>query len=77
MESSAWIHRLFLKGNIDSVNVLLQGDDETVDKTIRETIQAGKPGGGYILSSACSVAPEVHPERVSRLWKFADQIGSY
>jgi uroporphyrinogen-III decarboxylase len=69
--------QLFLKGNIDSVNVLLQGDDETVDRTIRATIEAGMPGGGYILSTACSVAPAVPPERVGRLWELVEQEGWY
>ena len=69
--------RLFLKGNIDSVNVLLRGDDETVDETVRQTIQAGMPCGGYILSTACSVAPRVPPERVQRLWELVEQCGRY
>jgi uroporphyrinogen-III decarboxylase len=68
---------LFLKGNIDSVNVLLRGDDETVDRTIRATIETGKPGGGYILSTACSVAPAVPPERVARLWEQVQELGTY
>jgi hypothetical protein len=70
-------HQIFLKGNIDSVNVLLQGNDERVDKTINETIKAGKPGGAFILSTACSVAPDVRPERVQRLWELAEEYGVY
>jgi uroporphyrinogen decarboxylase len=69
--------QLFLKGNIDSVNVLLQGDDGTVDETVRETIKAGMPGGGYILSTACSVAPMVPPDRVRCLWELVEQFGGY
>jgi uroporphyrinogen-III decarboxylase len=69
--------QLFLKGNIDSVNVLLHGDDETVDRTAAAAIRAGMPGGGYILSTACSVAPQVPPERVGRLWQLAEQLGRY
>jgi hypothetical protein len=70
-------HQIFLKGNIDSVNVLLQGDDEIVDKTIKETVEAGKPGGAFILSTACSVAPDVRPARVQRLWELAEEYGKY
>lgn len=69
--------RIALKGNLDSVNVLLGGSDEQVDRTIRETIAAGKPGGGYILSSACSIAPDVPPERVARLAQLAEETGGY
>jgi len=69
--------RIFLKGNIDSVNVLLQGDDDYYKKTVKETIEVGKEGGGYILSTACSVAPNVHPDRLIQLTKMVDKFGIY
>ena len=37
----------------------------------------GKPGSGYILSSACSVAPHVKPERLKRLVELAEKHGRY
>jgi hypothetical protein len=70
-------NQIFLKGNIDSVNVLLQGSDEYFEKTIKETIEVGKVGGGYILSTACSVAPDVHPDRMIRLKDLVDKFGIY
>lgn len=70
-------NRLFLKGNIDSVNTLLLGSEEQIEKTIRETIAAGKPGGGFILSTACSVAPDVPPERVLKLSEINARYGCY
>lgn len=69
--------RIALKGNLDSVNVLLGDSDEQIDRTIRETIAAGKPGGGYILSTACSVAPDVPPVRAAPLAQLADATGDY
>lgn len=69
--------KTFLKGNIDSVNVLLQGSDEDVDKTVIRTIRSGMPDGGFILSTACSVAPLVPPERVGRLWELTELYGVY
>ena len=62
---------------LDSVNILLRADDQEVDRVIRETIRSGIKGGGYILSTACSVAPDVPPERVKRLWELAEEIGVY
>jgi len=67
----------FLKGNLDSVNVLLFGDDELVEQTVQQCLLDGSAGGGYILSTACSVAPGVNPERMMRLVDYAERWGHY
>ncbi len=41
------------------------------------TLITGKPGGGYILSTACSVAPRVEPWKLERLADLADEHGRY
>ncbi|MCX7766479.1 MAG: uroporphyrinogen decarboxylase family protein [Candidatus Sumerlaeia bacterium] len=69
--------KVFLKGNLDSVNVLLYGTDEEVDRAITNCLKAGMPDGGYILSTACSVAPAVPPERVQRIAELAERFGYY
>ena len=69
--------KIFLKGNIDSVNVLLRGTDEEVEQTVKKCLKDGMPGGGYILSTACSVAPPVPPERVQRLTELSEKYGIY
>ena len=69
--------KVFLKGNLDSVHVLLQGTDEDVDRAVMDCLKAGMPGGGYILSSACSVAPAVSPKRIERLAMLAERFGYY
>lgn len=69
--------RLWLKGNLDSVNELLRGDDATFERAVRERLEIGKPGGGYILSTACSVAPRVRPQRLARLVELAEELGRY
>jgi len=69
--------RISLKGNIDSVNVLLLDDDEGVDRIVQETLHAGKPDGGYVLSTACSVAQDVKPERIRRLYSLTEEFGYY
>ena len=56
--------RIFIKGNLDSVNVLLRGTPEQVVDATRRCLRAGSPGGGYILSTACSVAPGVPPSHI-------------
>jgi uroporphyrinogen decarboxylase len=47
---------LFIKGNVDPVHTLLRGDPEGVRRDAVQRIAAGGPGG-YILSTACSIAP--------------------
>jgi hypothetical protein len=69
--------RIFLKGNLDSVNVLLQASDDEVEEVVQKTIQAGMNNGGYILSSACSISRDVNPERIKSISKMIDKYGQY
>jgi hypothetical protein len=69
--------RFFFKGNLDAVNEMLHADEATFEQAVRERLRIGKPGSGYILSSACSVAPHVSPDRLKRLVQLADELGRY
>jgi uroporphyrinogen-III decarboxylase len=69
--------KAFIKGNIDSVNTLLSKSREEVSQDARERIEIAGPGGGYILSTACSIAPRVPPENVSVLAQVAKEYGGY
>jgi len=69
--------RFFLKGNLDAVNEMLHADDATFDRAVLDRLKTGMPGSGYILSSACSVAPRVRPERLKRLVELAEAHGQY
>jgi len=70
-------NQIFLKGNIDSVNILLRGSAEDVEAAVRNCLSAAMERGGYILSTACSVAPAVPPERVKLLAELVDRYGRY
>lgn len=74
---SKYGQRFFFKGNLDAVNEMLNADDAAFERAVEERIRIGKPGSGYILSSACSVAPHVKPERLKRLSGLASQFGQY
>jgi hypothetical protein len=67
----------FIKGNIDAVNTLLYGDEEKVRAAVLNRLDAAKEGGGYILSSACSVPPAVRPELLEYLSEVAIENGGY
>ncbi len=69
--------RFFLKGNLDSINELLNADDKTFEEAVTGRIRTGKPGSGYILSTACSVSPHVKPERLKRLAELSVRYGKY
>lgn len=69
--------RLFLKGNMNSVSILEYTTKEEVVAEATERIQIGKPGSGYILSSACSIAPRVEPWKIELFTPLAEEIGRY
>jgi hypothetical protein len=69
--------RAFLKGNLDPVAELLQGTPEFVAAAARRRIETAGPGGGYILSTACSVPPRTPPENVLRLHEVSEEFGRY
>jgi len=69
--------RLFIKGNLDPVGTLLNGSAESCFAAALERIAAAKPGGGYILSSACSVAPHTPAENILQLRRAAEAAGWY
>ncbi|MFO7903150.1 MAG: uroporphyrinogen decarboxylase family protein [Planctomycetota bacterium] len=69
--------RFFFKGNLDAVNEMLRADDTAFEEAVRRRLEIGMPGGGYILSSACSVAPRVVPERLARMVELAKAFRRY
>ena len=67
--------RGFIKGNIDSVNTLLYGDPGMILSDARHRLQVGKEGGAFILSTACSVAPNVERSKLLLLREAVDSWG--
>ncbi|MCX7974507.1 MAG: uroporphyrinogen decarboxylase family protein [Candidatus Aminicenantes bacterium] len=70
-------NRLFLKGNVDPVNIILKGTPEIVFEQATKCLAAAKEGGGYILSTACSVPPHAPPQNIMMLFAATEQFGSY
>ena len=69
--------KAFIKGNIDAVNTLLKGSLEYVRDDAAQRLRIAGPGGGYILSSACSAAPRVPPENLAVLAEVAEECGRF
>lgn len=59
--------RLFLKGNLNPVKLLEAGGAAEVEAEARRCLAAGALGGGYILSTACSVPPRVEAWKLELL----------
>ena len=69
--------RVFLKGNMDSVALLRATTADEVIAHAAGRLEAGMPGGGYILSTACSVAPRVEPWKLELLVPLVEEAGRY
>jgi uroporphyrinogen-III decarboxylase len=57
-------NKMFIKGNLDPVNTLLRGDSEIVRGEVNTILHAADKTNGFILSSACSVAPPTSPDNM-------------
>lgn len=69
--------KVFLKGNLDPVNSLLLATPQKAREAVGRCLRDAAPGGGYILSSACSVAPRTPPENLMVLAEEAQEKGCY
>ena len=69
--------QVFIKGNMNSVEILQFTKEEQVLAHARNRIEIGMSGGGYILSTACSVAPRAEPWKLELLTPLAEKIGRY
>ena len=69
--------KVFLKGNMNAVELLLAKSEQQVVAEATRCLEAARAGGGYILSTACSVAPRVEPWKLELLVPLAEQAGSY
>jgi len=68
--------RVFFKGNIDPVGTLLTKTRREVRADALWRLKVGSRGGGYILSSACSVSPRVPPENLTALVEASEEFGT-
>lgn len=59
--------KIFIKGNVDPVNTLLRGDCEQVRRDVTAILEAARQMPGFILSSACSVAPPTPPDNLKTM----------
>ncbi len=66
--------QIFIKGNVDPVNTLLRGDAAKIKKEITQILGAAEKMDGFILSSACSVAPPAPPDNMKYMVELCREI---
>jgi uroporphyrinogen decarboxylase len=69
--------RACVLGNIDCRNLLVFGTEKEVEKSVRETIDAAAPGGGYIITSSNSIHPGCRAENYVAMVQAAHKFGVY
>ena len=69
--------RVCLVGNIDLDYTLTLGTPKEVDTEVKERIRVAAPGGGYIVSSANSLADYVKSENALAMAKAVKKYGKY
>ena len=69
--------RVFIKGNMNAVELLAAKTKEAVIAHATDRLLTGMPGGGYILSTACSVAPRMEPWKLELLVPLGEKLGRY
>jgi len=69
--------RLCILGNIDCSFLLVFKSEDEVRQSVKETIAAAAPDGGYILSSSNSIHPGVKPENYIAMVRAAKEFGLY
>lgn len=69
--------RAFIKGNIDPVNILLKGSVEKIREDARHRLETGMEARGFILSTACTIAPYTPPDNLYVLFEIIEKYGYY
>jgi hypothetical protein len=70
-------HRASIKGNIDPVNVLMNGTPEQVREDAIRRLEQGMKSKGFVLSTACSIAPETSAQNMDVLYEVVEKYGYY
>jgi uroporphyrinogen decarboxylase len=66
-----------LKGYVDLLYVIKHGTPELVRQTVREAMEIGKPGGGFIIGSSDSFREGTPPENLAAYWDACKVYGVY
>ncbi len=69
--------RACLKGNVNCTGPLADGPEAEVEREVRQCLQKGMPGGGFILSSSNTIHSGVKPGNYAVMLKTLRAAGRY
>ncbi|MBI2940081.1 MAG: cobalamin-binding protein [Chloroflexi bacterium] len=72
-----WGRRFVLKGNVRTIETLLEGTPEMVEEEVRQCIRIAGPGGGFILSTGDQVSSLTPEENIRAYVAAGRQYGRY
>lgn len=67
----------FIKGNIDPVHTLLNGTPAKIRADVIQRLEIGMTARGFILSTACAIAPDTPAAHVALLRELVEHHGRY
>lgn len=68
--------RIVYHGGLDTQEVLPFGTEETVREAVAGLISVMNNEGGYVFAAAHNIQPDVPPENVVHMFRYAREIGS-
>ena len=68
--------RVCLMGSVDTIYVIERGTPELIDQTVKRAIQAGAPGGGFILGTSDSIRDGTPLQNVKAYFSAALKYGA-
>lgn len=69
--------KVCLHGNVDAIWIVQRGTPEQVREAVREAIQVGAPGGGYILGNSDAFFMDTPRENIEAFFEAAHEFGRY
>ena len=70
-------HKITLKGNLHTTDVMLRGSPDDVRQAARRAIRDGAPGGRFILSTGDQCGRDTPDENLRALVETAEEYGRY
>jgi len=68
---------LCFHGSVDIQQTMPRGSPQDVRDEVRRRMEAGKPGGGFIICTAHNLQPDVPPANIVALFEAYEEFGSY